>query len=145
TFFVCGPQEMYRFLDAELEKLNLPRRLIRREAFGEVTDPAAFPGYPAAAVGKSFTISAEIGDELFEVPANSAESVLVAFERAKLSPPSQCRSGECGFCRALLLEGDVFITPENDGRRLADKKFGYIHPCASYPVSDMKVRILRGA
>lgn len=26
-----------------------------------------------------------------------------------------------------------------DKRRLADKKFGYIHPCCTYPDSDMEI------
>ena len=26
-----------------------------------------------------------------------------------------------------------------DGRRLADKKFGWIHPCASFPMSDIEL------
>ena len=67
--------------------------------------------------------------------------MLVAIERAGIAAPSKCRSGECGYCRSKLLEGDVFITEDNDGRRAADKKFGFIHPCSSYPLSDLFVEI----
>jgi len=30
---------------------------------------------------------------------------------------------------------------DNDGRRIADKKYGYIHPCATYPTSDIEIEI----
>ncbi len=50
---------------------------------------------------------------------------------------SRCRSGECGICRSKLVSGDVFVLPDNDGRREADRDLGYIHPCSTYPLSDV--------
>jgi hypothetical protein len=35
----------------------------------------------------------------------------------------------------------VFIPEETDGRRIADAKFGYIHPCCSYPLSDIEIHV----
>ena len=29
--------------------------------------------------------------------------------------------------------------PHHDGRRAADKKLGYIHPCSAYPLSDLEI------
>ena len=40
-----------------------------------------------------------------------------------------------------LLSGDVYVSPVSDGRRAADKDFGYVHACATYPVSDAKIKI----
>ena len=40
-----------------------------------------------------------------------------------------------------LTSGQVFIIPDTDGRRQADEKFGYIHPCASFPLSDLEIEI----
>ena len=74
-----------------------------------------------------------------EIPARATEPILVALERANLASPSLCRSGECGFCRSLLLAGEVFIPPFGDHRRAADRKLGYLHPCASYPLSDLEL------
>ena len=31
SVFVCGPQAMYRFVDAEVEKLGLERKYVRQE------------------------------------------------------------------------------------------------------------------
>jgi ferredoxin-NADP reductase len=143
SFFVCGPQAMYRFVEKELAALDLPPRRIRREVRGEVKDVISSPGYPQELAGETFRITARIGGVSTEVEARATETVLVALERANLAPPSQCRSGECGFCRALLVSGDVYVYPENDGRRAADKQFGYIHPCSSYPVTDLEIVVPR--
>ena len=63
----------------------------------------------------------------------------MALERANLNVPSKCRAGGCGFCHAKLVEGEFLIAKDRDGRRLADKKFGFIHPCVTYPLSDMEI------
>jgi ferredoxin-NADP reductase len=141
SFFVCGPQVMYQFVEGELAKLNLPRRRVRWEAFGEVKDITRYPGFPAGAAGKAFRMQVHINGSNAEIPVKATETVLVAMERANLAPPSQCRSGECGFCRSLLLAGDIFVVPESDGRRAADKEFGHFHPCSSYPLSDLEVKV----
>ena len=141
SFFVCGPQVMYQFVEGELAKLNLPRRRVRWEAFGEVKDIAHYAGFPPEAVGKVFRVQVHISGSRTEIPANATETVLVAMERANLAPPSQCRSGECGFCRSLLLAGDIYVVPQSDGRRAADKEFSQFHPCSSYPLADLEVKV----
>jgi len=143
SFFICGPQVMYDFVDKEIEKLNLSPKQVRKEAFGEIKNIETFSGFPKDIAGKIFNIRVHIGDMVKQVPAKPTESVLVALERAKIGPPSKCRSGECGFCRSLLLDGVVFISPINDWRREADKKFNYFHPCSSYPLSDLEIEIPR--
>ena len=143
TFFICGPQIMYNFVEKELEKFNLPVKRIRREAFGEVKDILSHPGFPKDVAEKIFKIKIHIGDLTKEIPAIAIESVLVALERANLNPPSKCRSGECGFCRSLLIDGKVYINPVSDWRKSADKKFNYFHPCASYPITDLEINIPR--
>ena len=143
SFFLCGPQAMYVFLDKELEKLSLKRRQVRRELFGEIDDPSRIPGFPKSDVAKSHTITVHMADETLRIGASGSETVLVALERAGLAPPSRCRSGECGWCRSKLLAGDVFVIPDNDGRRMADRKFNWIHPCSSYPLSDLEMRVPR--
>ncbi len=56
---------------------------------------------------------------------------------------SSCRSGACGFCRSRLLSGEIFVRPEDDGRRAADRTFGFFHACASYPRSDLVIEVPR--
>jgi len=143
TFFICGPQIMYNFVEEELKKFNLPVKRMRREAFGEIKDILSHPDFPNEVAEKVFKIKIHIGDVTKQIPAIATESVLVALERANLNPPSKCRSGECGFCRSLLIDGKVYINPVSDWRKGADKKYNYFHPCASYPVTDLEINIPR--
>jgi len=64
--------------------------------------------------------------------------VLLVF--SYLVVPAVCRSGECTYCRTRLLAGEVFA-PDRVYRRWVDIEYGYIHPCMSYPVSDLRIRV----
>ena len=141
SIFMCGPQAMYNFLDGEIAKLGLRRKFVRREMFGAIKDPWNQPGYPAEARGKSFRVKVIRYGEEFEIDASADEALLVAIERAGISAPSRCRSGECGWCRSKLVSGSVFIPEKTDGRRAADVDFNYIHPCSSFPTSDLTIEV----
>lgn len=141
SFFICGPQVMYKFVEKELSALEISRKRIRREVFGEVADIYSVSDFPQSAKNKKYNIKVHIGKKIVEIEGDSSESVLVALERNGIKNDSHCRSGECGFCRSLLLKGEVFVSPENDGRREADKLYGYFHPCSSYPISDLEIKI----
>jgi ferredoxin-NADP reductase len=140
SFFICGPQAMYTFINKELGQFSLPIKQLRYEVFGEAKNVATMEGYPQN-VPDSFTIEAVYRGETKKIPALSRESVLVALERAGFAPPSKCRSGQCGFCRTRLISGDVFVPVSSDDRRAADKKFGIIHACSSYPLSDLTIEV----
>jgi ferredoxin-NADP reductase len=144
SFFICGPQAMYDFVMDEIATFDLPPKRIRHEVFGEARDVTRVPDFPQEAVDKRVQLKVHVGGVTTEIPALARESVLVAMERAGLTPPSQCRSGECGVCHSLLISGDVYIHPDRDGRRAADRQFGYIHPCASYPLTDLEISVPRG-
>ena len=143
SFFICGPQVMYQFLRKEIGNLGLRKKAVRWELFGEIKNVDKVTGYPMEKADGSFKVLVHMGDNIQRIPASARESVLTALERAGMNPPSICRSGVCGFCRSLLISGDVFIPENEDGRRLADRKFGYIHPCSSFPVSDLEIIIPR--
>ena len=143
SVFICGPQVMYDFIDKELSKFNLPKNRIRKEVYGEVKDVLLLPNYPKNMAEKSFKIKIKMGNCTKEIPAIANETVLVAMERAKLAPPSICRSGQCGFCRSKLISGEIFVNLKNDGRRAADKLLNYFHPCSSYPLSNLEIEVPR--
>lgn len=129
TVMMCGPQAMYAFADKELASLGLPLRRIKKEAnCVGLRDAEA----------KSYTLTVHIGFDTYTVPADARETILTALERAGLKVPSKCRAGGCGFCHSKLVCGSFSIAGQ-DKRRLADAKFGYIHPCCSYPDSDMEL------
>ena len=141
TYFICGPQVMYTFLRKEVAKLDVPARRVRFEVFGQAKDIAMYEGFPTELRHETFTITVVRGISEVEIPAKATESIVVALERAGIRIETGCRSGECGFCRTKVLSGDYFVCPEGDGRRAADKEFNYVHACAAYPLSDMKVKI----
>lgn len=141
TLFICGPKGMYDYLDGELEALNIPIKRIRKEAPGEVNDITVYPDFPQEVANKTFTISAQIGKSVVKIPAKATDTILVSLEKAGIESPSECRSGECGFCRSKLVSGNVYIKKDVDGRRIGDIKFGYIHPCSTYPTSDLEINI----
>ena len=141
SLFASGPQGMYRFLDQEAEKLGLDEKHYRKEIFGASHEPWKEPGYPAKAKDKRFHVMVKMCDRTYEIEADSNETLLVAFERAGVAGPNRCRGGICGYCRSRLISGDVFIPQDTDGRRQADKVYGYIHPCASFPVSDLVLEV----
>ena len=141
SVFMCGPQAMYNFVDGELAKLGYDEKHVRHEIFGAVKKPWELPGYPAEIKGKTFNVTIKQSGKVYEIPASADEPVLIAIERAGIAAPSQCRSGECGWCRSRLISGEVFIPEKGDGRRYADVMYGYMHPCASFPLSDLVVEV----
>lgn len=129
TVMMCGPAAMYAFADKELAPLALPLRRVKKEAnCVGVRDVA-----PA-----EYEVTVHIGFDTYKIKASASETLLVAMERAGLKVPSKCRAGGCGFCHSRLVKGEFSIAGA-DKRRLADKKFGYIHPCCAYPDSDMEI------
>lgn len=131
TVMMCGPAAMYAFADGQLASLGLPLRRIKKEAncVG-----------PRDVAAKTVHLTVHIGFEAHIVEADTRETILTALERAGLRVPSKCRAGGCGFCHSKLVSGEFTIAGA-DKRRLADAKFGYIHPCCSYPDSDMELII----
>ncbi len=141
SVYLCGPEAMYKFLKPEIAKLGLPERLFRRKLIDVTKTPWECEGYPQECKGKTFSIQVKQGPQEWTISALADEPVLVAIERAGIKAPSRCRAGECGWCRSRMLEGTVFIPQENEMRRWADKHYGYIHPCCSFPTSDLKLEI----
>ena len=133
SFFMCGPDAMYRFVGSEIVKTGVADTDIRREHNSvrnrEVADP------------KTFTLTVRMRERVYEIPAKQEETLLAAMERAGLAAPSRCRSGSCGFCHSRLISGECTIPEEHDSRRKADLKFGYLHPCCTYPDSDMEIEV----
>lgn len=140
SIFICGPQQMYNFLDGELGKLNKEKKYIRHEMFGEFHNPASQSDYPEN-VPDEVKITVTIQDETYTVVGKTGDSVMQTLEKNKIAVPARCRSGECGFCHSHLLSGKVYVPEALEYRRLADYKFGCIHPCCSFPLTDLEINV----
>ncbi len=141
SVFMCGPKAMYTFEEGEMKKLGLPKRRYRMEMSGDYLGAAQNADFPGSKKGKEYRLTVDIRGEKQTIPCKAEESLLWAMEQAGIKAPSHCRSGECGWCHSRLVSGDVYIPEDADGRRMADKKFGWIHPCCSFPLSDIELAI----
>lgn len=133
SFFMCGPDAMYSFVSKELETLGVERKCVRREVNAAADLKMDSP--------KIYQLKVRIRNEVQTISAMENETLLVAMERAGIASPNKCRGGVCGFCHSKLISGECEIPKDNDGRRGADLKFGYIHPCCTYPKSDMEIDV----
>lgn len=140
SLFLCGPQAMYNFVDKEIEKLNLRRKFVRHELFGEYFGPAKEADYPAG-VAPEFQVTVRIAGHEQTVTAPADTSILRSLEAAGIAAPAHCRSGECGWCHSRLVSGEVYTPKSVDGRREADYIYGYIHPCCAFPLSDLVIEV----
>lgn len=138
SVFMCGPRAMYDFEDGEMAKLGLPKRRVRKEMSGDYLGVEKNPDYQAPQE-QEFKLTVDIRGQKQTVACKAGESLLWAMERAGIAAPSRCRSGECGWCHSRLVSGKYFCPKETDGRRLADEKFGWIHPCCTFPLSDIEI------
>jgi len=140
SIFLCGPQAMYSFVDKEIAKLGLRKKFIRHELFGEYFKPAKEADYPAD-VATSFKLKVLMAGREYDMTAPADESLLRTMEKNGVAAPAHCRSGECGWCHSRLVSGDVYTPKSIDGRREADLQYGYIHPCCSFPLSDVVIEV----
>lgn len=133
SVFMCGPDAMYRFVRGELDSLGFDPSKIRQER-NSVGDRKVDEI-------KVFRLTVHIRDAVYELNAANNETLITALERAGIPAVVRCRNGSCGFCHSRVVDGEHFVDSRDDFRRAADKKFNYIHPCSTYPESDMEIDI----
>jgi ferredoxin-NADP reductase len=135
-FYVCGPEEMYRFCLPELDKLGVPKKRVRQEVFGPPKYITMEAGWPKEVKGDAtFEVTIRGGKT---IPARADEPLMISLERAGITIPTSCRSGECSLCRTKLLSGEVF-QPRGVKVRKSDRQFGYIHACMAYPLKNLEI------
>lgn len=142
SIFMCGPAGMYNFLDQQIQTLQLERKWIRHELQGEVHNPKSLPDYPSETdVPKQVEIKVHICDDTYKITANSEDTILQSLEKNGIAAPAHCRSGECGWCHSLLINGRVYSPKKLEHRREADIVFNYIHPCCTFPLTDLEIEV----
>lgn len=143
-FYIVGNRPMYQLLQKEMKEIGVPKHKMYYEAFGVPDDITKVMGWPTEIDGsEKVKISIEFRKftktEKIEFEAFCNEPLLNSLERTKelaLYIDNGCRSGECALCRTKMVSGKVFIPPEVTIREV-DKDFGFIHPCISYPLTDI--------
>ncbi|HJT94767.1 MAG TPA: FAD-binding oxidoreductase [Mycobacterium sp.] len=135
--YVCGPQALYPYALQQLSKLGHPRRRIRFEANGAPSDPASQPHWPSD-VDPAAHVTVTTAQGSFTTARN--RPLLDALEDNGVRPESACRSGECSLCRVRIVTGEVH-SAEEAMPRVTDSKWGYVHSCVAYPISDVEIDI----
>lgn len=130
SFFVCGPTSIYERMNEVLKEYNIPIKYVRHDAFMSKMEIYKEEEYNL----KILTHNEEIN-----IKCNGKETLLTAMEKRGVIAPSRCHVGSCGFCRSKLLNGKVKTF--NDTIRVSDREYNYIHPCSSYPESDIVLKL----
>ena len=140
SLLICGNRAYYKHMDSVVAELGLPRRRARfelRGEFGKPSNDSAYNGDENA----TYKLKVWVRDEAHDLECKADEPLIVAIQKAGIGVTTDCRSGICGWCHSRLICGNVFIPESADGRREADKKFGWVHPCATYPLSDIEMEV----
>lgn len=144
SIFLCGPAGMYNFMDQQIQTLGIEQKWIRHELQGEVHAPKTLPDYPKNRnVPETVEITVIICDEKRTVTASTEDTILQSLEKNGIAAPARCRSGECGWCHSLLLSGDIYSPKKMEHRREADVDYNYIHPCCTFPLTDIVIDVPR--
>lgn len=133
TFFLCGPPAMYQFIQEQLAPFQLPLKAVFKDA--------TCCGNLEMDTPRTFQLTVYIRDHVYIIDAHENETLLTAMERAGIPAPNKCRAGGCGYCHSKLLKGEYLVAENRDGRRAADRKFDCIHPCVTYPKSNMEIDV----
>lgn len=130
SIFVSGPVKMYFYLNDIFKKLDIPNKYIRHEIFQE---------RPEELGDKTYNLTVKLFDKIITIPCKENETLITSMEKGRVKTLVHCTVGVCGFCRSKLIEGSV--KTENTFVRVADKEKCYIHPCVTYPLSDVTIEI----
>lgn len=130
SFFVCGPIELYKHINQVLKYYDIEQKYIRHDAFMSEIDLES---------DEEYNLTVLTQNEEVKMKCNGKETLLASMERFGIITPSRCHVGECGFCRSKLVSGKVKTF--NDDVRIGDKNITYIHPCSSYPESDIVLKL----
>lgn len=145
-FYIVGSRDMYKFIQDELKSLNIPLHRAIYEAYGVPDDITKVMGWPKELdSSKPFKITIDFMEQgktqQKTIEALPVEPILNSIEREVglgLKIESGCRSGQCALCRTKLVSGKVFVPPEVTIREV-DEDYGFIHPCISYPITDVRL------
>lgn len=142
SVFISGSEQLLTLLSTQIAELGLERKDVRLNIGNKNKEAKAISDFPTEFLGKTFELRVKKdGKVLKTIPCNSEETILVALERAGIEARSHCRVGACGFCKARLTRGNVFIPAGTDSRRISDTAHGIIHPCVAYATSDLTIQL----
>lgn len=136
-YYVCGPTPFNENSAALLSELGVKPGRILIESNGPPKMPESMSDWPKT-VRPEDIVNIKVGNISFQ--AKVGEPLLNSLERNGFFTENACRSGECSLCRVKLKSGEVFSPPEAKIRK-SDRKFGWIHSCVAFPVTDVEIQL----
>ncbi|TGK46807.1 FAD-binding oxidoreductase [Leptospira bouyouniensis] len=137
-YYVCGPTPFNDHCANLLTSLGVKSGRILIESNGPPPNPEELEGWPESLLPTT-KVTVNVGNQT-SFQTNVGEPLLNSLERNGLFTENACRSGKCSLCRVKLKSGKVF-SPEEAKIRKSDRKFGYIHSCVAFPVTDIEIQL----
>jgi len=141
---LCGPSSMMQATIDLLTDLQVPREVIRTEAFVSAQSRAsrierAHANEAAARQGgaEHYKIALSGGETFVCLPG---QTVLAAANTAQVSLPRSCGEGVCGTCRVRVLSG--LCDPGAPGTLSRDEvEGGWVLACQTFAKSDLEITV----
>ena len=130
TVLMCGPKDLYRSMNEILNEFNIPRKSVHYEKLYTEYKPEK---------EKIYNVKVVMKDKTTKITCSNQETLLTAMEKNGIKAPSLCTVGDCGFCRSVLLDGNVKMVGAS--LKKAEVQNDFIHPCVAYPDSDIVLRV----
>ncbi|MAN59240.1 MAG: phenylacetic acid degradation protein [Flavobacteriaceae bacterium] len=140
--FLCGPEEMVRFVSGYLEKAGLPKELIHFELF--VTGLSEEDKQRAERLAKQNVEGVDLtivdgGKEFNFTMTKEFDNILDAALSAGADLPFACKGGVCSTCKCKILEGEVEMKI-NYALEEHEVAQNYVLSCQAVPLSE-KVKV----
>jgi ferredoxin-NADP reductase len=131
VFFLCGPPPFMGAARKILLELGVEPERIRQETFGGAGAPAQ-PRSTKTGFLVEFAKSGKTSAVL------EGQTLLEAAAEAGVDIASACRQGQCGTCKARLLEGNVEMTVEH-GLDAESKAQGFVLTCVGHANGNVRL------
>ncbi len=130
SYFVSGSPDFYSHINEVLKNLDIPKKFVRHDLFkGEIELKS----------NEEYLLTVISDEREYSLKCHGKETLLQAIEKSGIDIKSGCHVGVCGLCRSKLISGKVKTIDEN--LRAIDKSYNYIHPCITYPESDVILKL----
>ncbi len=130
SYFVCGTIPFYQSMNKILKSMDVPNKYIRHDSYMEHDIPEFEEKF-------DILILSSTGEQKISCKGN--QTLMDAMEHEGVIIPKKCGVGVCGYCRSKLIRGEVLTN--YDYVRKADKKHHYIHPCSTYPLTNLIIQL----
>lgn len=138
NYYICGPDGMMHDVLHMLEAQGIPKERVHKESFFLAHKPAeevasALPTTDANDDG-SRMIKLKLDGSIHEIKVPKGKYILETALSHGLDLPYACTMGVCGMCRAVKVQGEMFIE-EQEAISESEIEDGACLTCVGMPVS----------